>query len=172
MTQPAVYVAESAISSGTSGTSADGAENTAALVAFSGIIAVAAASVVLLQVGKNPPPVQTLDYSGPSLSYYITKFKPSEIVQISVPTETAPSAQSENSTTQVESGTLETESSAPSGNSTTQVESETLETKPSALSDDTTTQVDSGAPEIAASTSTEQTEISLPQVSEVQVESG
>ncbi|KAL4562029.1 hypothetical protein LXL04_034218 [Taraxacum kok-saghyz] len=80
--EPAVYVAESAISSGTSGTSADGAENTAAVFGFGGLIAVAAASVVLLQVGKNAPPqIKTLDYSGPSLSYYITKFKPLEVVQ-------------------------------------------------------------------------------------------
>ncbi|CAH1443928.1 unnamed protein product [Lactuca virosa] len=79
--EPAVYVAESAISSGSSGTSADGAENTAAVVGFAGLIAVAAASVILLQVGKNsPPPIKTFDYAGPSLSYYITKFKPSEIV--------------------------------------------------------------------------------------------
>nr|XP_043609099.1 protein MAINTENANCE OF PSII UNDER HIGH LIGHT 1 [Erigeron canadensis] len=108
--EPAVYVAESAISSGTSGMSADGSENTAALVGFGGLLAVAAASVVLLQVGKNPPPIQTLDYSGPSLSYYITKFKPSEIVQVSVPTEPEPTAQPESSTPQVvDSESSETE---------------------------------------------------------------
>lgn len=80
--EPAVYVAESAISSGSSGTSADGAENTAALVAFGGLIAVAAASAILLQVGKNPPQIKTLDYAGPSLSYYITKFKPVSVPQL------------------------------------------------------------------------------------------
>ncbi|XP_060218287.1 protein MAINTENANCE OF PSII UNDER HIGH LIGHT 1 [Lycium barbarum] len=83
--EPAVYVAESAISSGTSGTSSDGAENTAAIAGGLGLIAVAAASSILLQVGKNsPPPVQTIEYSGPSLSYYINKFKPAEVVQASV----------------------------------------------------------------------------------------
>ncbi|KAD3336803.1 hypothetical protein E3N88_32322 [Mikania micrantha] len=92
--EPAIYVAESAISSGSAGTSADGSENTAAAVALVGLIAAAAASVILLQVGKNPPQIQTLDYSGPSLSYYITKFKPSEIVQLSVPTEPEPETQS------------------------------------------------------------------------------
>ncbi|MTV28401.1 hypothetical protein FTX61_23870 [Nitriliruptoraceae bacterium ZYF776] len=107
--EPAVYVAESAISSGTSGMSADGSENTAAVVGFGGLLAVAAATVVLLQVGKNPPPIQTLDYSGPSLSYYITKFKPSEIVQVSVPTEPEPTAQPESSTPQVDSEASETE---------------------------------------------------------------
>lgn len=107
--EPAVYVAESAISSGTPGTSADGAENTAALVAFGGLIAVAAASVVLFQVGKNPPQVQTLDYSGPSLSYYISKFKPTEIVEVSVPIETETSEQPQSSTPQVDSEVSETE---------------------------------------------------------------
>ncbi|XP_059312343.1 protein MAINTENANCE OF PSII UNDER HIGH LIGHT 1 [Lycium ferocissimum] len=83
--EPAVYVAESAISSGTSGTSSDGAENTAAIAGGLGLIAVAAASSILLQVGKNsPPPGQTIEYSGPSLSYYINKFKPAEVVQASV----------------------------------------------------------------------------------------
>ncbi|KAK9068858.1 hypothetical protein SSX86_012974 [Deinandra increscens subsp. villosa] len=144
--EPAVYVAESAISSGTSGTSADGSENTAALFAFGGLIAVASASVVLLQVGKNSPQIQTLDYSGPSLSYYITKFKPSEITQISVPT--AP----ETSTPQVvDSGApqAEADSGAPQA------------------------EVDSGAPETATSASAEQAESGTQQVSEeAVVESG
>ena len=118
--EPAIYVSESVISSGTSGTSADGSENTAALVGFGGLIAVAAASVILLQVGKNTPQVQTLDYSGPSLSYYITKFKPSEVVQISVPTEPAP----ESSTPQVDSGAPETvvDSGAPQAEASTPAE--------------------------------------------------
>lgn len=85
MQQPAVYVAESAISSGTAGTSSDGAENTKAISAGIALISVAAASSILLQVGKNsPPPIQTVEYSGPSLSYYINKLKPTEIVQVSV----------------------------------------------------------------------------------------
>ncbi|CAN4111360.1 unnamed protein product [Withania somnifera] len=99
---PAVYVAESAISSGTAGTSSDGAENTAAVAAGIGLIAVAAASSILLQVGKNsPPPVQTAEYSGPSLSYYINKLKPAEIVQASV-TEAPNAPEVESSAPQVE----------------------------------------------------------------------
>lgn len=79
-------MAESAISSGTAGTSADGAENTAAIAAGVALISVAAASSILLQVSKNTPPqVQTVEYSGPSLSYYINKFKPQEIIQASAP---------------------------------------------------------------------------------------
>lgn len=95
--QPVVYVAETAISSGSAGSSADGAENTAAIAAGFGLIFVAAASSILLQVGKNPPQVQTAEYSGPSLSYYINKFKPPELIQASAPTETETSAQPESS---------------------------------------------------------------------------
>jgi hypothetical protein len=73
--QPAVYVAESAISSGTAGTSSEGSENTAALTAGLALIFVAGASSILIQVSKNQPPVQT-PYSGPPLSYYVAKFQP------------------------------------------------------------------------------------------------
>ncbi|XP_040992604.1 protein MAINTENANCE OF PSII UNDER HIGH LIGHT 1-like [Juglans microcarpa x Juglans regia] len=45
-------------------------------------------NALLLQVGKNPPQMQTLEYSGPSLSYYINKFKPQEIIQGSAPSQT------------------------------------------------------------------------------------
>ncbi|KAA8519290.1 hypothetical protein F0562_013546 [Nyssa sinensis] len=87
--EPSVYVAESVISSGSAGSSADGAENTAAIAAGVALISIAAASAILLQVGKNPPQMQTVEYSGPSLSYYISKFKPPEMIQASVlPTET------------------------------------------------------------------------------------
>ncbi|KAI5410951.1 hypothetical protein KIW84_056192 [Lathyrus oleraceus] len=80
--EPAVYVAESAISSGTSGSSSDGAQNTAAIAAGLALISIAAASSILLQVGKNTPPqVKTVEYSGPSLSYYINEFKSQEITQ-------------------------------------------------------------------------------------------
>ncbi|KAF3434231.1 hypothetical protein FNV43_RR25334 [Rhamnella rubrinervis] len=107
--EPSVYVAESAISSGTAGSSADGAENTAAIAAGIALVFVATASAILLQVGKNPPQVQTVQYTGPSLSYYINKFKPQEIIQFSVPSEAESSslAQPESSdapsTFQVES---------------------------------------------------------------------
>ncbi|EOA19448.1 hypothetical protein CARUB_v10001813mg [Capsella rubella] len=96
--EPAVYVAESAISSGTAGSSSDGAENTAAIVAGLALIAIAAASSILLQVGKDAPSrPKTVDYSGPSLSYYINKFKTSEVVQPSAPsvTEAPPVAEQE-----------------------------------------------------------------------------
>ena len=92
--QPAVYVAESAISSGSAGSSSDGSGNIAAISAGIGLASVAAASLVLLQVGKNsPPPVQTVEYTGPSLTYYINKFKPQDqIIQASAPpSEAAPS---------------------------------------------------------------------------------
>ncbi|MCI96593.1 hypothetical protein A2U01_0117893, partial [Trifolium medium] len=54
--QPSIYVAESAISSGTAGSSSDGAQNTAAIAAGLALISVAAAASILLQVGKNTPP--------------------------------------------------------------------------------------------------------------------
>nr|DAD42938.1 TPA_asm: hypothetical protein HUJ06_001168 [Nelumbo nucifera] len=100
--QPAVYVAESAISSGNAGTSAEGAENTAAIAAGLALISIAAASSILLQVGKNQPQVQTTEYTGPSLSYYIDKFKPPEIIEASLPAkpESAP-AIAESSTPDV-----------------------------------------------------------------------
>ncbi|EEF36802.1 protein MAINTENANCE OF PSII UNDER HIGH LIGHT 1 [Ricinus communis] len=93
--EPVVYVAESAISSGTAGSSADGAENTAAIAAGIALISVAAASSILLQVGKTPAEIKTVEYSGPSLTYYINKFKPAEIVQAALPsqTESSPSIQ-------------------------------------------------------------------------------
>ncbi|KDP40568.1 hypothetical protein JCGZ_24567 [Jatropha curcas] len=102
--EPTVYVAESAISSGNAGSSSDGAENTAAIAGGLALIAVAAASSILIQVGKNEPvQVQTVEYSGPSLSYYINKFKPPEIVEAAVPSqlEPAPSVQSETSAPEV-----------------------------------------------------------------------
>ncbi|KAH6772429.1 proline-rich family protein [Perilla frutescens var. hirtella] len=88
VSQPAVYIAESAISSGSAGSSADGSENTAAVVGGIALISIAAASLVLFQVSKAPPVVQTVDYSGPSLSYYINKFTPPATVEASAPSVT------------------------------------------------------------------------------------
>ncbi|OIV99072.1 hypothetical protein TanjilG_32331 [Lupinus angustifolius] len=119
--EPAVYVAESAISSGTAGSSSDGAENTAAIAAGLALISVAAASSILLQVGKNPPPVQTLEYSGPSLSYYIDKFQPPEIIQASAP-----------SPSEEQSSSVQPESSPPTEVSEVQVESE-IQPEPSSV---------------------------------------
>ncbi|XP_068648982.1 protein MAINTENANCE OF PSII UNDER HIGH LIGHT 1 [Aristolochia californica] len=86
--EPAVYIAESAISSGSAGTSSAGAENTVAIVAGLALFSVVAASSVLIQVSNSPAQVQTLDYSGPSLSYYVNKFQPSEIIEASATLET------------------------------------------------------------------------------------
>lgn len=84
--QPAVYIAESAISSGTAGSSADGSENTVAFTAGIALVSIAAASAIVLSLGKNQPVVQTADYSGPSLSYYISKFTPPPAaVEVSAP---------------------------------------------------------------------------------------
>ncbi|XP_043719701.1 protein MAINTENANCE OF PSII UNDER HIGH LIGHT 1 [Telopea speciosissima] len=99
--EPVVYVAESGISSGTAGTSSEGSENTAAIAAGLALIFVAAASSILIQVGKNPPQMQTSEYSGPSLSYFVNKFKSAEIIQASIP------AQPENSPAVVESSAPE-----------------------------------------------------------------
>ncbi|KAI3445177.1 hypothetical protein Pfo_001842 [Paulownia fortunei] len=109
--EPAVYIAESAISSGTAGSSADGSENTAAIIAGLALIFVAAASSVLLQVGKNPPVVQTAEYSGPSLSYYINKFKPPEIIEASAPpvTESSTPLQTETSAQEVSQAEVQVE---------------------------------------------------------------
>lgn len=84
--QPAVYVAESAISSGSAGSSAAGAQNTIAVTAGLALISIAAASSILLLVSKNQPAgVQTTEYTGPALSYYINKFKPPEIIEAAAP---------------------------------------------------------------------------------------
>ncbi|KAL5208710.1 hypothetical protein ABZP36_033145 [Zizania latifolia] len=74
--EPAVYVAESAISSGAAGAAADGSENTAAIAGGLALIFAAAVSSILIQVSKNQPPAQTAPYSGPPLSYYVAKFQP------------------------------------------------------------------------------------------------
>jgi hypothetical protein len=77
-----VYVAESAISSGTAGTSAEGAENTAAIAAGLVLITVAAASSILIQVNKSQPKVTPeAAYNGPPLSYYVAKFQPAAVAQ-------------------------------------------------------------------------------------------
>ncbi|TVU29704.1 hypothetical protein EJB05_21283 [Eragrostis curvula] len=77
--EPTVYVAESAISSGTAGSSSEGAENTAAIAGGLVLITVAAASSILIQVSKNQPQVPAANYSGPPLSYYIAKFQPEPV---------------------------------------------------------------------------------------------
>ncbi|XP_066382708.1 protein MAINTENANCE OF PSII UNDER HIGH LIGHT 1-like [Miscanthus floridulus] len=84
--EPMVYVAESAISSGTAGTSAEGAENTAAIAAGLVLITVAAASSILIQVNKSQPPVPLkAAYNGPPLSYYVAKFQPAVAQTLEAP---------------------------------------------------------------------------------------
>lgn len=73
------------ISSGTAGISVDGTGNTVAITAGVALFSIAAASFILVQVGKNQPQVPTVDYAGPPLSYYIDKFKSVSIVEASVP---------------------------------------------------------------------------------------
>lgn len=109
--EPAVYVAESAISSGTAGTSSDGAENTLAIAGGLALIAIASASSILLQVDKKTPPaVQTTIYSGPSLNYYIDKFKPPEVIPASAPTPTTEQMETDVATKQEEVAPVQVES--------------------------------------------------------------
>lgn len=122
--EPTVYVAESVISSGNAGSSSDGAENTAAIAAGLGLIAIAAASSILLQVGKNQPQIQTMEYSGPSLTYYINKFQPSEIIPAPAPAP-APSASESSSATVTESENSTPEVPQASAESTNQLEPST-----------------------------------------------
>ncbi|XP_075492277.1 protein MAINTENANCE OF PSII UNDER HIGH LIGHT 1-like [Primulina tabacum] len=86
--EPAVYLAESAISSGAASSSADGSGNTVTVVAGISLVFVVAASSILLLVGKNQPAMQTPYYSGPSLSYYINKFQLQDTIKASVSTVT------------------------------------------------------------------------------------
>ncbi|RZC82818.1 hypothetical protein C5167_045605 [Papaver somniferum] len=151
--EPNVYVAESLISSGTAGTSSEGAANTAGVAAFIALISIAAASSVLIQVSKNKqPPVQTLEYSGPSLTYYINKFKPSETVETT-------EIKIENSLAS------QLESSAPS---VSEVEPSTqLESSASPVSEvGPSTQLETSAPPV--SEVEPQLETSAPSVSEVE----
>jgi len=83
--EPVVYVAESSISSGDAGTSAEGSQNTAAVTAGIGLITIAVASSILLQVGKNEAQAPITDYNGPPLNYFIGKFKPVGLVVADAP---------------------------------------------------------------------------------------
>uniref|UniRef100_A0A803MLB0 Uncharacterized protein n=1 Tax=Chenopodium quinoa TaxID=63459 RepID=A0A803MLB0_CHEQI len=85
-----------------------------AIAAFLGLFIVAGASSILLQVGENAPQMQTTVYSGPSLSYYVNKFKPTETIEVS-----APSPSESSSTT--ESSQSDTSSATESQTSTTEV---------------------------------------------------
>lgn len=112
--EPAVYVADTAISSGSAGTSSDGAENTAAIAGGLALISVAVASSVLLQVGNKAPEVQTVEYSGPPLSYYINKFKPASIVEATALPELQSSPSVEASVPPEASDSSTVEAAAPS----------------------------------------------------------
>jgi len=105
-----VYVAESAISSGTAGTSAEGAENTAAIAAGLVLITVAAAASILIQVNKSQPPVPLkAAYNGPPLSYYVAKFQPAvaQTLEAPAPAEAVEAAAPEATSTVVASAALE-----------------------------------------------------------------
>jgi len=72
MWQPTIYVAESAISTGTAGSNSGGSGGILAVVGGIGLVAIAGAVAVLLTTGKNATPATS--YSGPPLSYYVSKF--------------------------------------------------------------------------------------------------
>ncbi len=84
--QPTVYVAESAISTGSAGGSNEGTNKSLAIAVGLGLVAVASACSILLLVGKNTLAAleDSSTYSGPPLSYYITKFNPTVTVQAEV----------------------------------------------------------------------------------------
>ncbi|CAM6043311.1 unnamed protein product [Sphagnum compactum] len=84
--EPTVYVAESGISTGSAGGSSEGTNKSLAIAVGLGLVAVASASSILLLVGKNTLAAleDSSTYSGPPLSYYITKFNPTVAVQAEV----------------------------------------------------------------------------------------
>jgi hypothetical protein len=142
--QPSIYVAESAISSGTAGSSSDGAQNTAAIAGGLALIAIAAASSILLQVGKNTPPqVQKVEYSGPSLSYYINEFKTQEITQAPTTVITSPPVQAESSETEA---SLSVQAESSETDATLSVQAESSET-------DSSVSVQAESPETSATLS-------------------
>uniref|UniRef100_A0A7N0T5I9 Uncharacterized protein n=1 Tax=Kalanchoe fedtschenkoi TaxID=63787 RepID=A0A7N0T5I9_KALFE len=110
--EPVVYVAETFISSGSAGSSSSGAENTAAVAAFIGLISVAAASSIILQLGKAPGKVETTEFSGQSLTYYINKFKTAEVI----PDTTAPALVEASAQVQQEQETPSQDVTLGSGN--------------------------------------------------------
>lgn len=70
-----MYVADRAISTGNAGGSEQGTDESLGVAFGLALIAVASASSILLSVGKNAPtPTAASQYSGPPLSYYISKF--------------------------------------------------------------------------------------------------
>jgi hypothetical protein len=85
--EPTVYVAESAISTGSAGGSVEDSNNSLAVAVGFGLIAVVSASAILLQVGQKTPTLQDSSiYSGPPLSYYVAKFSPTVVTaQATVP---------------------------------------------------------------------------------------
>nr|ABK25777.1 unknown [Picea sitchensis]ACN40485.1 unknown [Picea sitchensis] len=99
--EPTMYVADSAISSGEAGTSTTGADNKVAISFGLALIFLAGSSSVLLQVGKDPPNAESLEYSGPPLNYYIKKFNTPLVIETSAPVEiqSAPSVTYEPITT-------------------------------------------------------------------------
>lgn len=74
--EPTVYIAESAISTGTAGESSDGSGGTLLISGFLGLAAVGGAAAVLFSIGSTGPAVvPDTPYDGPSLTYYVQKFE-------------------------------------------------------------------------------------------------
>lgn len=85
--EPTVYVSESAISSGEAGTSSEGSEQTATVAISLGLVMLGAVSLVLSEVGNDPPKAESTEYSGPPLSYYIKKFNKPLVIETIAPVE-------------------------------------------------------------------------------------
>eukprot|EP00897_Mesotaenium_endlicherianum_P008725 jgi/Mesen1/7881/ME000420S07027 len=72
--EPTIYVADSAFSTSTRGSSSEGSSGTLTIVSFLAVAVVSGAAAVLFTVGKSPVAAPEDSYSGPPLTYYIQKF--------------------------------------------------------------------------------------------------
>ncbi|KAH9292698.1 hypothetical protein KI387_042115, partial [Taxus chinensis] len=99
--EPTVYVSESAISSGAAGISSEGSEQTATIAISLGLVMLGAVSLVLSEVGNDPPKAESPVYAGPPLTYYIEKFNTPRVIettaQVEVQTVPAPEVSSAES---------------------------------------------------------------------------
>lgn len=91
--EPTVYVSENVISSNTAGDSSTGSEQTVVVSVGLALGLLVGAGVVLQWVSNTPVASDASSYTGPSLSYYIQKFKPvSSITTTSVKAAALPQA--------------------------------------------------------------------------------
>lgn len=91
--EPTVYVSENVISSNTAGDSSTGSEQTLVVSVGLALGLLVGAGVVLQWVSNTPVASDASSYTGPSLSYYIQKFKPvSSITTTSVKAAALPQA--------------------------------------------------------------------------------